>query len=241
MIDEIGRLGAIPTTAMRGTDNAALAADWTAALATILGNFSAARIGYLDELAAANLPTDIAAIPTVMVGTNSAALAANWTAGLATILGNFSAARIGYLDELAAANLPTDVDAVKAKTDLLNSASGTSTLNDANVSDTIVPSSLPTKMHVIFDISTIIVAADDFTLEVKVGAAASERVVAYYKITSDGSDTTIDKGSGTGAVVKQRRIDISDIMVYTGEQVLLNYTKSSVTDRNVLYRYVCGV
>lgn len=32
---------------------------------------------------------------------------------------------------------------VIAKTDLLNSAVGTSTLNDANVSDTIVPSSLP--------------------------------------------------------------------------------------------------
>jgi hypothetical protein len=137
--------------------------------------------------------------------------------------------------------LKTLIDAVKAKTDLMNSTSGSSTLNDANVSDTIVPSSLPTKMHVIFDISTIIVAADDFTLEVKVGAAASERVVAYYKITSDGTDTTIDTGSGTGAVVKQRRIDISDIMVYTGEQVLLNYTKNGATDRNVLYKYVCGV
>ena len=61
--------------AMRGTDSAALAASWTAALATTLGNFSAARIGYIDELAAANLPTDIAAIPTTMVGTNNAALA----------------------------------------------------------------------------------------------------------------------------------------------------------------------
>jgi hypothetical protein len=64
MIDEIGRLKTIPTTAMRGTDNAALEADWTAALATILGNFSAARIGYLDELAAANLPADVDAIIT---------------------------------------------------------------------------------------------------------------------------------------------------------------------------------
>lgn len=42
---------AIPTTAMRGTDNAATVADgWDAALATILDNFSAVRIGYLDEL-----------------------------------------------------------------------------------------------------------------------------------------------------------------------------------------------
>lgn len=68
------KIGAIPTT-MVGTNNAALAASWTAALATILGNFTPARIGYLDELAAANLPADVAAIPTTMVGTNNAALA----------------------------------------------------------------------------------------------------------------------------------------------------------------------
>ena len=168
----------------------------------------------------------------------------NWLKFIKNIIGGFSGDGGAAQDDSIKASLDlahTDLDAVKAKTDLLNSASGSSTLNDANVSDTIVPGSLPTKIHVVFDISTIIVAADDFTLEVKVGAAASERVVAYYKITSDGADTTIDTGSGTGAVVKQRRIDISDIMVYTGEQVLLNYTKSSVTDRNVLYRYVCGV
>jgi hypothetical protein len=45
----IADVAAIPTV-MVGTDSAALAADWTAALATILGNFTAARIGYLDEL-----------------------------------------------------------------------------------------------------------------------------------------------------------------------------------------------
>jgi hypothetical protein len=135
--------------------------------------------------------------------------------------------------------LPT----INTKIDTLGGypTSGSATLNDANPSDTIIPSSLPTKMQVILDISTIIVAADDFTLEVKVGASGSERVVAYYKITSDGTDTTIDKGSGTGAVVKQRRIDISDIMVYTGEQVLLDYTKNGAADRNVLYNYVCRV
>ena len=135
----------------------------------------------------------------------------------------------------------TVVDAVKAKTDLMNSASGSSTLNDANPSDTIVPSSLPTEMHVIFDISNLNNANDDFTLEVKVGAAASERVVAYYRLTSDGSDITADTGSGIGNKIKVRRIDISGILVYTGEQVMLNYTKSSVTDRNVAYKYICGV
>ncbi len=66
MIDLIGTLrrlatavGLIPTTAMRGTDDAALAAIWTAALATALANYTAARAGYLDELDAANIPTDI--------------------------------------------------------------------------------------------------------------------------------------------------------------------------------------
>ena len=41
-----GTVEAIPTTAMRGTDSAALASAWTAT-----------RAGYVDELAAANLPT----------------------------------------------------------------------------------------------------------------------------------------------------------------------------------------
>ena len=40
----------IAGAAMRGTDAAALASAWTAALATILGNLSATRIGYLDNI-----------------------------------------------------------------------------------------------------------------------------------------------------------------------------------------------
>lgn len=57
-------LDAIPTTAMRGTDSAALA--------------SVATEARLAELDAANLPTDIAAIPTTaMRGTDSAALASD--------------------------------------------------------------------------------------------------------------------------------------------------------------------
>jgi len=50
--------------AMRGTDSAALASSWTAALATALGNYTAARAGYLDELAAANIPTDVDTLKT---------------------------------------------------------------------------------------------------------------------------------------------------------------------------------
>ncbi len=60
--------------AMVGTDGAALASSWTAALATILANFSAARIGYLDQLDFA-LQEAIAAIPTTMRGTDNVVLA----------------------------------------------------------------------------------------------------------------------------------------------------------------------
>ena len=147
---------------------------------------------------------------------------------------------LGALKALIDAN-QTDLNTVIAKTDLLNCGSGGSTLNDANVSDTIVPPTLPCNMHVAFNITAISGADDDFTIEVKVGASGSEQVVAYYKITSDGTDTTIDTGSGTGSKVKVGRIDISDILVYTGEQVLVNYTKTSTTDRNVPYEYICGV
>jgi len=66
MIDLIGTLrrlviavGLIPTTAERGTDNATLQATWTDAMAKALANYTAARAVYLDELAAANLPSDI--------------------------------------------------------------------------------------------------------------------------------------------------------------------------------------
>ena len=74
------------------------------------------------------------------------------------------------------AALDTELGLVKSKTDLMNSALGTGTLNDANTSDTIVPGSLPTSMHITFDINNLNNNGDDFDIEVKVGVAASERV-----------------------------------------------------------------
>ena len=130
----------------------------------------------------------------------------------------------------------------KSLVDIAIPDSGTGTLNDANTSDTIVPSILPaSKVHITFDINNLNNNGDDFDIEVKVGVAASERVVSYYNLTSDGTDITADTGSGIGAIIKQRRIDISDILVYTGEQVVVELTKNSATDRNVPYNYVCGV
>ena len=97
----------------------------------------------LAELDAANLPTDVAAIPTTaMRGTDSAALASVCTEGRlaeldganlpadiaaipttamrgtdsAALAASYTATRAGYLDELAAANLPADIDAIKAVT-----------------------------------------------------------------------------------------------------------------------------
>lgn len=56
---------------------------------TLLSRLSSVRAGYLDELDAPNLPTDIA-----------------------VLLARLTSARAGYLDELAAANIPADVDTV---------------------------------------------------------------------------------------------------------------------------------
>ena len=164
-------------------------------------------------------------------------------AGISTVFARLKQIVDTYLADatIGLSNIKSIIDGIKSKTDLMNSALGTGTLNDANVSDTIVPGSLPTNMHITFDINNLNNNGDDFDIEVKVGAAASERVVAYYNLTSDGTNITADKGSGTGSVIKQRRIDISDVLVYTGEQVVVELTKNSATDRNVVYKYICGV
>ena len=64
-------IDAIPTTAMRGTDSAALASAWTSALATALASYTAARAGYLDELKSTNIPADLDVVKQVLTG--------NWT------------------------------------------------------------------------------------------------------------------------------------------------------------------
>ena len=78
---------------------------------------SAARAGYLDELAAANLPTDVD-----------------------TLLTRLSAVRAGYLDELAAANLPADLDAVLTDTNELQTddiPAAIAALNDITVAQVL--------------------------------------------------------------------------------------------------------
>lgn len=131
-----------------------------------------------------------------------------------------------------------------AKTNLLNSASGSGTLNTATANPhtaTIVPSSLPTKMHLTIDISNLNTNLDDFEVQVSVGAAASEQIVAWYGLTSDGTDITSDTGSGVGSIIKIRRIDISNIKVSAGEQVIVSLKRNAGVDDTVDYDYLCGI
>jgi len=189
--------------------------------------------------------------PSLEIKANAAKINRIWgetyAAGLAQGAGDV--ASNSQLDELVRAIADIlraggsgDAAAIVAKTDLMNSDSGgPTTLNDANPSDTIVPSSLPTKMHLTFDISTITTNLDDITLEVKVGTNGNERVVAFYRLTSDGADLSCDKGSGVSAVIKERKIDISNILVFTSEQVLVERTKNAGVDNAIPYQWICGV
>lgn len=133
-----------------------------------------------------------------------------------------------------------DLVTVKAKSDLINSDSGSASITGTD-SDTIIPSSLPTKMHLTLDISALVANGADNTIEIKVGVAASELVVAYYNLTGDGADITCDKGSGVGAIAKQRSIDISNIKVAAGQQVIIENTKNDVGGNLAIpYDYLCG-
>ena len=128
---------------------------------------------------------------------------------------------------------PILVEAVEA----LTATTGSGTLNDANTSDTIVPTTRPCKTELVLDISALNNASDDFTLDVKVGASGSEQVVAWFNLTSDGTDITCDTGSGVGFVIEQRRLNITDITVLANEQMIITRTKNGSTDRNVPYAY----
>ncbi|HUX30716.1 MAG TPA: hypothetical protein VMV78_08840, partial [Thiobacillus sp.] len=109
--------------AMRGTDSAALAA-------TALSNatWTDARAGYIDELAAANLPTDIADIPTVAEFEARTLVAADYflfgsdtvanVGTVATLTGHTAQTGDSFvrLGAPAGASMSADVAAVKAET-----------------------------------------------------------------------------------------------------------------------------
>lgn len=103
---------AIPTTAMRGTDSAALASVCTETR--------------LAELDAGNMPADIDAIPTTaMRGTDSAALATVCTET--------------RLAELDAANMPADIDAIPTTAMRGTDGVDTATMRGTDGANTVVP------------------------------------------------------------------------------------------------------
>jgi hypothetical protein len=82
-------------TDMRGTDSAALASAWTAT-----------RAGYVDELAAANIPADVDILLTRLSAARAVYLD-NLSAGAVALASIATEARLAELD---AANLPADID-----------------------------------------------------------------------------------------------------------------------------------
>ena len=141
---------------------------------TLDDNYTAARAGYLDELAAANLPTDIADIPaqanaktfnaTALASINAEVDTALNTAvpgsptadsineRIKTLDDNYTAARAGYLDELAAANLPADIDAIKGLVDSGETAGPFSYL-DAGGEQDVVEDTAVTRRHIWLEFS----------------------------------------------------------------------------------------
>jgi hypothetical protein len=120
---------------------------------------------------------------------------------------------------------------------------GSGTLNTATANPhtaTIVPISLPTKMHIAIDIFNLNTNLDDFEVQVSVGTSGNERVIAWYGLTSDGTDITADVGSGSGSVIKTRRIDISGIRIASGEQMIVSLKRNAGVDDTVDYKYLCG-
>ncbi len=94
-------------------------------VATMLLRLTAVRAGYLDELAAANIPADIDSLLTRLSAVRAGYLdelgPTNIPTDVDTLLARLTALRAGYLEELAAANIPADIDAILAKTNLITS------------------------------------------------------------------------------------------------------------------------
>ena len=120
-------------------------------------------------------------------------------------------------------------------------ACGSGTLNDANTSDVIVPVSLPCLIHIMFDIINLNNASDDFNIEVKAGVAESERVVCWVNLTSDGANITLDNDTGTPQVIHIERLSLANIIVWTGEQVIVELTRNDAADRDVPYGWAISI
>lgn len=173
-------LDAIPTTAMRGTDSAALASVCTEAR--------------LAELAAANLPSDVDAIladtnelqgdwvnggrldllldaipTTAMRGTDSAALA--------------SVATEARLAELDAANLPTDVDAILVDTNSLNDTKIPDTLSLANINAEVDTALIDAGL--VLQVTTITGLVSQTVFNLTAGSADNDPYIGCLAVITD--------------------------------------------------------
>lgn len=199
--------------AMRGTDNATLIATWTDAMATALTEYTAARAGYLDELAAANVPADIDTILT------------RWSADLATALASYTAVRAGYLDELAAANIPSDLD------DTLDNVAAVAHRFDSRArvypQDTQVTASLAAGFDTydtwgdwteVIPISTV-----DFVFEV-VGVVIEQASVAATYHVQLGYSTVAESTPTTAQTIGERRFRLIDTPIRIANEKLDLYS-----------------
>jgi PKD repeat protein len=175
--------------------------------------YSSTRAGYLDELAAANLPTDIAAIPTTaMRGTDSAALA--------------SVATEARLAELDAANLPADVDGITAG--VITNAAGADVAADiiALKAETAkIRASLIVKNAIWSDVPVVMVLTSDHvtpatsktvTGEVSLDGGAFGAVAGTITEVGDGMysfDAAAADTNGTTGIFKFSETDCDDAWI----------------------------
>ena len=173
--------------AMRGTDGAALAASWTAALATALGNYTALRAGYLDNINQAGL--------------------LQVTAARAALLDQITAARLAELD---AANIPADTDPrvmgrlqIAATTIDLNQVAGTYDLFTGTTQDVVLEKLVIRMPNIAAGgaITSISIQTDDTTPQVIISAA--DGVVANLTAEAQLAWTgAILIDAGTGAKIR---------------------------------------
>jgi len=216
-------IGSIPTTVMRGTDNALLAADyvaergtddatlqatWTDAMATALANYTAARAAYLDELDF-DLQAALVAID-------------DYVDELETRL---TAARAGYLDELAAANIPSDVDDILANVAVVD--------HHKHSRCRVYPQSIKNTITLVADAAvdtfgnwTEIIPIDTVDFDYEIVGIVVEAVDAatgyFFQLgfsTVDGSDPT------TAQILGERRLRIVTVPIAKANEMVEFYSQ----------------
>ena len=148
----------------------------------------------------------------------------------------------GFTDDIEGDTRPYfsawDIGADELKCDPeLEGLAGSDTINDAAWLFLITSPILPIKGSLAFDLNALLNAGDDFELQIASGANGSERIIATYKITSDGADLFIDGGGGVPVKQERTRLNIDDITLFPGEDIVIGRVRNSATDRDILFSY----